>query len=435
MKSIQNQYNQLLEGNLSQANFMRAVRMTFPQFITNVTSFDDSVKILRNKGILNESVETEQPTFKLKINENQIDPNDVYSGSSVDRGETGSRIEFRVVKNTPEYFTIEYKIIPNSRFVSRTASRSYQRRVEEGSKVIYKDQVNPAQRDYIKVDGTDFQINSSKLIDLLYNEPSSDLNEAKNKKQEFLVNPVELSMGIKVEMEHTDDPKKAEKIAMDHLKENPSYYSQLKLSGIDAHQEAPKKPAKKKAKKSKEEFVDKENAMKVVKESQEEINEYEHTYRKIGGVCYKIDDEGNRTRVSDYYCQYNEGEIDEVGLNMMSDEQPNSTVNQAAQFIDMNNTLKPLSGEITLQNGGSDNEAILKFGYWEVLPEGILEKLELQFNIEVDVEEHDDKAPTTAYILTPKRVAPQRDLGAAFEKFKSMLENIVREVLEEENSK
>ncbi len=56
MKSIQNQYNQLIEGNLSQANFMRAVRMTFPQYITNVTSFNDSVKILKNKGILSEAL-------------------------------------------------------------------------------------------------------------------------------------------------------------------------------------------------------------------------------------------------------------------------------------------------------------------------------------------------------------------------------------------
>ncbi len=60
MKSIQNQYNQLVEGNLSQANFMRAVRMTFPQYITNVTSFTDSVKILKNKGLLSEAKEEYQ---------------------------------------------------------------------------------------------------------------------------------------------------------------------------------------------------------------------------------------------------------------------------------------------------------------------------------------------------------------------------------------
>jgi len=39
----------------------------------------------------------------------------------------------------------------------------------------------------------------------------------------------QLKMGIKVEMEHTDDPKIAQEIAMDHLKEIPDYYTRLKV--------------------------------------------------------------------------------------------------------------------------------------------------------------------------------------------------------------
>ena len=54
MKSTKQQYIDLMEGKMSQANFMRNIRMAFPQYVTNVTSFDDSVKILKNKGILNE---------------------------------------------------------------------------------------------------------------------------------------------------------------------------------------------------------------------------------------------------------------------------------------------------------------------------------------------------------------------------------------------
>jgi len=57
MKSIKQQYIDLREGNMSQANFMRNLRMTMPQYITNVTSFNDSVKILKNKGILTEADE------------------------------------------------------------------------------------------------------------------------------------------------------------------------------------------------------------------------------------------------------------------------------------------------------------------------------------------------------------------------------------------
>jgi hypothetical protein len=55
MKSIQNQYIDLKEGKMSQANFMRNMRMSLPQYITNVTSFGDTVKILTNKGILSEA--------------------------------------------------------------------------------------------------------------------------------------------------------------------------------------------------------------------------------------------------------------------------------------------------------------------------------------------------------------------------------------------
>ncbi len=37
----------------------------------------------------------------------------------------------------------------------------------------------------------------------------------------------ELRKGIKIEMEHTDDPKIARKIAEDHLAEDSKYYSKL----------------------------------------------------------------------------------------------------------------------------------------------------------------------------------------------------------------
>jgi hypothetical protein len=55
MKSIANQYRDLTEGKMSQANFMRNLRMTMPQYVTNVTSFGDAVKILKNKSIIVES--------------------------------------------------------------------------------------------------------------------------------------------------------------------------------------------------------------------------------------------------------------------------------------------------------------------------------------------------------------------------------------------
>ena len=43
----------------------------------------------------------------------------------------------------------------------------------------------------------------------------------------------ELSKGIEVEMEHTDDKEEAKKIAIDHLKEDPNYYSKLEKCMAD----------------------------------------------------------------------------------------------------------------------------------------------------------------------------------------------------------
>jgi len=44
----------------------------------------------------------------------------------------------------------------------------------------------------------------------------------------FKMDPKELEMGIKVEMEHTSNKLISKKISMDHLTENPKYYTYLK---------------------------------------------------------------------------------------------------------------------------------------------------------------------------------------------------------------
>lgn len=58
------------------------------------------------------------------------------------------------------------------------------------------------------------------------NLPANKNNNMNKKEQPDL--STELEMGEKEELEHTDDPKVAHKIATDHLKEDPKYYSKLK---------------------------------------------------------------------------------------------------------------------------------------------------------------------------------------------------------------
>ena len=59
MKNIQAQYTDLLEGRMSKSNFMRNVRMEFPQYVSNVSSYEDSIKILKGKRILSEAAKPE----------------------------------------------------------------------------------------------------------------------------------------------------------------------------------------------------------------------------------------------------------------------------------------------------------------------------------------------------------------------------------------
>lgn len=77
-------------------------------------------------------------------------------------------------------------------------------------------------------------------------------------------NPQELSMGIRHELEHTDDEKIAKEIAKDHLSEDPNYYSNLKSSGMNELNEAKlskywRKRAKRRALDAKREWPNKKD--------------------------------------------------------------------------------------------------------------------------------------------------------------------------------
>ena len=60
------------------------------------------------------------------------------------------------------------------------------------------------------------------------------INDIANKhKVDIDVLKQELKKGIKVEKEHTDDVKRAARIAMDHLVEDPKYYTKLDKLGLE----------------------------------------------------------------------------------------------------------------------------------------------------------------------------------------------------------
>ena len=254
MKSIQNQYNDLKEGKMSQANFMRNLRMTMPQYVTNITSFKDSVRILKNKGLLHESYggfDEEEIVDEMNMEVKPEESNDAEFDAILKQLEDEMAGEIAVKSDVLDE--------PLEEVEGVTADAEVVEKAIDAKKIdpaVVKTAAEKAMRG-----------DSTELALLMVN--AGNLRESKGKElHPNLIHPGELRMGIRVEMEHTDDIETAKKIALDHIAENPYYYTALKLSGIE-NPTKPKEKAKKevKSRKKKEtvELIDKANQMQKVK--------------------------------------------------------------------------------------------------------------------------------------------------------------------------
>jgi hypothetical protein len=393
MKSIQNQYRDLKEGRMSQQNFMRNLRMTMPQYVTNVTSFNDAVKILRNKAILTEA-----------LNENSL------LDEITSEMENGNSYAEAIAKVAAKYNMNEDRLatmVPEEAVGDKAYADNYEGPVDD-SDVDWTNE-NEDEDDEIEamIKKMEDEKTGEEAVMSQFDPMEEELNEAKKKEAKTelhpnKIHPQELRMGIRVELEHTDDLDKAKKIALDHLAENPFYYTALKLSGIESPS-APKVKAPKevKAKKKKEavQLVDLVNGMQKVKMPKKEDKK----------------------------------KLKEARFNVIGE--PNEVAKQVMQFVDGNATLKALSDDIQIQQTSDPNEALLRFQYWDALPGEAIEKLKLQFNVQPDSDFDEDTGNIVFYRLTPlRRNYGGKDLGASFEKFKSSLEEVVREVLSEMES-
>jgi hypothetical protein len=243
MKSIANQYRDLKEGKMTQANFMRNLRMSMPQFVTNVTSFNDAVRILKNKSILSENMD---PNPEKETGDDELDA--ILKGIEAEKaGEEEVKAQYDPMEE-------DHSGNPNDKYVVKQSGDKWE--VWEGD---------------VKVDEFDSKEEAQKTADK--ENASQELNEGKKKEEKIYhrhqCNPTELRLGIRTELEHGDmELDKAKEIAYKNIAKDPIYYTKLKLSGVEAH---PKKvkgekeiPAKK-AKKEAIQLVDLVNSMQKVK--------------------------------------------------------------------------------------------------------------------------------------------------------------------------
>ena len=226
-------------------------------------------------------------------------------------------------------------------------------------------------------------------------------------------------MGIKVELEHTDSLDKAKKIALDHLAENPFYYTALKLAGVDSPSSPKAKypVAFKKEVAAAVELVDKINAMKPVK-----------------GV-EKIKASSNKARK-----ETNSGVkgVEELTHNAKS-------VRGLQKFAATGSKMKTVKGQLNEAGGEYTFNGTLTADEIKEL-DRLLGKGKYDFNVE-EVDDHYETTISHSFYnelnlkdaidqVTGRKIAkssfrPGVDLGKSFDKFKSTLEEIVREVINE----
>jgi hypothetical protein len=230
MKSIKQQYIDLREGNMSQANFMRNLRMTMPQYITNLSSFEDSVRILKNKGILTEadmnenmSIPTEQDIETALRN--------MFDDGLIDD------IAWKTASKALDNFDIE----GNMNMAGPTTAEDL---AKELVFIATGEDVQEQEDDY----------------DMDYEEPNEpfdmaeSLNEAKDEKGKWTntsgksmydqfseinnLNGQEVLIGIDYEREKNPELTKAAaaKIVVKNLKKNPIYYTSSLMSGIEGYE-------------------------------------------------------------------------------------------------------------------------------------------------------------------------------------------------------
>ena len=490
MKSIKQQYIDLREGRMTQQNFMRSLRMSMPQYVTNVTSFKDSVRILKNKGILNENIDelyTAPDPIEFAIKsylgngysytesiravaaEEDIDEETLASQYPQDRVDTegyededeNADLADMIARGEDELSPEMYK---NQDFPGGLSEDdddeeeapedyedpdmfdAYGMDASEGLKVVKEPNKYAGKWRIVSVDGKKTPLTnkffnseddakkygrekiqtSHKIIQLpAETNVYRKIDEAKKKKEKKELNPnqihpQELRMGIKVELEHTDSLDKAKKIALDHLAENPFYYTALKLAGVDSPSSPKAKypVAFKKEVAAAVELVDKINAMKPVKgvekikassnKARKETNsgvkgveELTHNAKSVRGL-QKFAATGSKMKT------VKEGQLNEAG------------------------------GEYTF-NGTLTADEIKEL-------DRLLGKGKYDFNVE-EVDDHYETTISHSFYnelnlkdaidqVTGRKIAkssfrPGVDLGKSFDKFKSTLEEIVREVINE----
>jgi hypothetical protein len=252
MKNITNLCIELQEGKISKKDFLREARMTFPNYITNVNTFKDTIKILKSRNLISEGCNCEEnddpidfdtdnikmPKRSLRIDRDTVEP------------ASPSEEDLEVLRNLDIYGS------ENNMFEDEYEWED----LDEDH--IPGDEDEEIVDDYIwKIDKDDYDIENDYDADLELIDFDNDLlHEAKEPKFKPIgskydgsdskyngieggdeVDPLEQQIGMRYErsIDPTGTTEKWLKKVNSNLSKQPRYYTQLSMAGWDAKKITP----------------------------------------------------------------------------------------------------------------------------------------------------------------------------------------------------
>ena len=235
MKSVKNQYIALKEGKMTEAQFMRNVRMTLPQYISNVNLFKQAERILINKGIIQEGIHDmdilSSPYTNIKPLEQSPEQ---LSKAADDRSENMLRMKYSKQIQDPNISDDELRYLLSGKGVKGFGGRS-----NAINKIISNRNSNKI--DMPGFEGTLDALDKISIKEIFKIKDSYDGYYNQDGKEQYSqfdeldnMNAQEVMAGYV--MEKIDNPNidinEATKLIIKNLNKDPYYYTNYQLTGV-----------------------------------------------------------------------------------------------------------------------------------------------------------------------------------------------------------
>jgi len=488
MKSVKNQYIALKEGKITEAQFMRNIRMSLPEYISNVTLFKQAERILINKGIINE-----------------IGPN--IDKANFGTYKVGDEFTVNNMDNLPQSYE-DLQIGDKLKIVktwSNLTGKELYGTDKKPDRGLYADDIKDLTKSNSNEslnEDKDKKSNKQKLIDAGYSESDAEdfadefkqggfklpkkvkdiLKEAKDTgyynqdgKEQIAkfdeldtMNAQEIMAGYV--MEKIDNPeidkKEACKLVIKNLNKDPYYYTNYKLTGVRCQLPQESTPTKRKfgfdqqeeISKNGDNFVDVKNKMQLVKEGHgDNYSIYLSTepiytslpINRLKSVLYSLKNELGED-LNDYIVMKNNTNktkpANELGWdlsNISPFDNLESLKNKISNIANLKEVkvedIKALLSDETINKsdiGGDKGNISIIYNNYKKLPFNDLDKLKNSFNVDEDRLSDEGETEIYQYYISDKlneNISDDKDKSQKY-KLKEMVRKIMKEMIDDDDN-